>query len=94
MNSRTPLYFTVLSIFSQTSFSLEANACNIMASNSNVVCINNVFSSVYGSPTVSFTEQYIPPVDYKARYRRIAASAKFIDAYYNRSLGESILIED
>ena len=94
MNSRTPLYFAVLSIFSQTPVSPETNVCDIMAITSNVVCINNGTYRVYGSPSVSFTEQYIPPVNYKARYRRIAATAKFRAAYYNRSLGESILIED
>lgn len=44
--------------------------------------------------SVSFVEQHSSAIDYKSRYKRIAASAKFKAAYRNRSLGESILIED
>lgn len=47
--------------------------------------------------SVSFVEQveqYVLPADYKSKYKKITASQRFKDAYYGRSLGENILIEE
>lgn len=94
MNSKTSLYVVALSILSTTPAIQSDDEYNIPKTANNITCINKYMTQMNFCSSVSFVEQYMPVNDYKNRYKRIISSAKFKAAYGNRSLGESILIED
>ncbi len=94
MNSKTSLYVVALSILSTTPAIQRDGEYNRPKTANSITCVNKCITQMNSCSSVSFVEQYIPVTDYKNRYKRIVSSAKFKAAYRNRSLGESILIED
>lgn len=91
MNSNSTIpFFLALSLLSATPLLQSVNGTPTAADNSlmNTEIYSNDFSSL------SVSEQFIPPVNYRDRYKKIKASDNFKKAYYNRSLGENILIEE
>lgn len=101
-NSKNQYTFSAIAVLAALSSapSLQAGDENKLfeLASSNAVTTNVELSfTELKCSTVSFVEQveqYVLPVDYKSKYKKITASQKFKDAYYGRSLGENILIEE
>lgn len=87
-NSNIP-FFVALSLLSATPLIQDVIATPTAANDSSMNIA--VYSMDFSSQSIS--EQFLPPVNYKNRYKKIQASKKFQAAYYNKSLGENILIE-
>lgn len=93
-NTLSSVILLVLSSAPSFQGSDDSKLCPL--SSCNIFSVNHEYKVCY-SESASWTGQmvqYIPPVDYKSRYKKIYASNGFKDAYYNKSLGENILIED
>ena len=70
---------------------LELSTRNTLTTNIELPLTNTECLSVSFDEQI---EQYVLPVDYKSKYKKITASQRFKEAYYGRSLGENILIEE
>lgn len=91
MNSNSSIpFFLALSLLSATpslqNFDGTPTAANDSLMNTEIYSID--FSSL------SVSEQFVPPVNYRDRYKKIKVSDNFKKAYHNMSLGDNILIEE
>ena len=91
MNSNSTIpFFLALSLLSATPLLQNANGTPTAANNS--LMNTEIFSIDFSS--LSVYEQFVPPANYRDRYKKIKASENFKKAYNNMSLGENILIEE